>query len=240
MARPTALAPRLTSLEGARLGLFGTRPGGSSKATEDSVYALLDAIGNQLDTWFGLSSRPTFRRAVAGVRSPSEVLDEAAQACDAVVLGIGDCHHGSAANFTDVWELEARGVPVACIDTPRRTPRITKSARTFSVDYYRLDRRVKQWMRKGEDKLIAEFESQGLHRALRLAGARPGDTVRVGTTELELWPWPDSAGMAVQGTDGILHPHYIETAPLDTDHPETNAGRALELAARIASHLAPI
>ena len=67
-----------------------------------------------------------WHRAGASGRSPLGMLDEIAAESDAVLMGIGDCHPGSACSLTEVWELEQRGVPVAYVDTPRRMPRIEK------------------------------------------------------------------------------------------------------------------
>src|SRR5688572_11196481 len=141
---PTTLAPRLKTLKAARLGLYKVRPGGSSKSTEQSVCELVEAIGDLLVRHTGATELDSWTRTRSAERNKSSVLDEIAEASDAVVMGIGDCHHGSAMNFTEVWELEARGVPVAYIDTPRRTPRITREGDTFVIDYFRLESRVKR------------------------------------------------------------------------------------------------
>src|SRR5438309_198144 len=55
------------------------------------------------------------------------------------------------------------------------------------------------------------FEKWGLHRALRLAGAKAGDTVRVGALEAELWDYPPKL---LEGWDGPAEFSYVEIPSL--------------------------
>ena len=90
-----------------------------------------------------------------------KMLDEIATQSDAVLMGMGDCHHGSACSLTEVWELEQRGVPVAYVDTPRRVPRVEKDGDVFVIDYFMLEKRVPRWKRQGMEMLRSQFELQG-------------------------------------------------------------------------------
>ena len=137
------LAPRLKTLDGARLGLYLARPGGSSKQTERSVYKLLRE----------------------------------------------------------------------------------------------LEQRVPSWKRQGMDMLRGQFELQGINRSLRLAGARPGDRIRVDKTEFDLREYPDVTWMSSDGTDGILHYDYVLIEPLSTTNPDANVARAEEIMPRVVEAL---
>ena len=231
------LAPRLKSLEGARLGLYLARPGGSSRQTERSVYELLRKIGALIEEAYPIAAVRKWHRAHASRRSPLEMLDEVAAESDAVLMGVGDCHHGSACSLTEVWELEQRGVPVAYIDTPRRVPRIEKDGDVFVIDYFMLEKRVPRWNRQGIEKMRGQFELQGINRSLRLAGAAPGDRIRVDKVEFDLWEYPDSTWMSSDGTDGVLHYEYVLTEPLSTTDPGENVARAKELMPRVVEAL---
>ena len=235
--KATKLAPRLKSLDGARLGLYLARPGGASKQTERSVYKLLRRIAALIEKAHPIAGVREWHRASASRRSPLETLDEIAAESDAVLMGIGDCHHGSACSLTEVWELEERGVPVAYIDTPRRVPRIEKDGDVFVIDYFMLEKRVPRWKRQGMDMLRGQFELQGINRSLRLAGAKPGDRIRIDEVEFDLWEFADSTRMSSDGTDGMLHYDYVLTEPLSTTDPDENVARAAELMPRIVNAL---
>ncbi len=114
-----------------------------------------------------------------------------------------------------MFEFEARGLPVAYVDTPGRVPRVRRRNGVFVIEY-----KAARMMKQPPDQLPSSaypvvfakgFEQFGFHRALRLAGARPGDRVRVGELELELWEYPEPK---LKGTtDGIRNYRYIETPP---------------------------
>ena len=166
-----------------------------------------------------------------------KMLDEIATQSDAVLMGMGDCHHGSACSLTEVWELEQRGVPVAYVDTPRRVPRIEKDGDVFVIDYFMLEQRVPRWKRQGMEMLRGQFELQGINRSLRLAGAKPGDRIRVDKAEFDLWEYPDATWMSSDGTAGILHYDYVLIEPLSTTNPDANVARAEELMPRVVEAL---
>jgi hypothetical protein len=134
-----------------------------------------------------------------------EILSE----CDALVVGPSDCGHGSSCSLHDIFELEARGIPVAWIDTPGRVPKVERVGRVYIIDYatnFMIERVVDQHGIRPAS-LARTFEKFGFHRALRVAGAKPGDRVRVGKAEFELWPYPPPK---LEGsTDGVLGYPYI-------------------------------
>ena len=235
--RATKLAPRLQTLEGARLGLYLARPGGSSKQTERSVYELLRKIAGSIEEAYPIADVREWHRSSSSRRSPLEMLDEIATESDAVLMGMGDCHHGSACSLTEVWELEQRGVPVAYVDTPRRVPRIEKHGDVFVIDYFMLEKRVPRWKKQGMEIMRGQFELQGINRSLRLAGAAPGDRIRVDKVEFDLWEYPDSTWMSSDGTDGVLHYDYVLTEPLSTTDPSENVARAEDLMPRVVEAL---
>ena len=96
------LAPRLCSLEGARIGLLSTG--------KRNCDLLLGAIGDLLVERHG--ARPAERWTKPSVYrfSPRTRLEEIQRSCDAAVVGMGDCGHGSACTFHDVFWLEEHGI----------------------------------------------------------------------------------------------------------------------------------
>ena len=134
-------------------------------------------------------------------------------------------------------ELEQRGVPVAYVDTPRRVPRVEKDGDVFVIDYFMLEKRVPRWKRQGMETLRGQFELQGINRSLRLAGAKPGDRIRVDKAEFDLWEYPDATWMSSDGTAGILHYDYVLIEPLSTTNPDANVARAEELMPRVVEAL---
>ena len=231
--RATKLAPRLRTLRDKRLGLVIARPGGSSKQTERSVSELLRRLAALVEQRHGVASVREWRKPTPRLRMDADVIDEIVAECDAVIMGIGDCHMGSACSLTNVWELEERGVPVAYVDTPRRVPRVERDGEVFVIDYFALERRVPRWKREGVEKLRGAFELQGINRALRLAGARPGARIRVDKVEFDLWAYPDATWMSSEGTDGVADYQYLLTEPLSRNDPMSNAARAEELVPRV-------
>lgn len=144
--------------------------------------------------------------------APRVVSQIAAQA-RAVVAGPGDCGHGSACSLLDALQLESAGLPVAWVDTPSRVPHVERRRGRYVIEYA-----GNRWIdRPGADRdpskpavrerMRKTFEKFGFHRALRLAGARAGDTVVVGSLELELWDYPDVSYPHIP--DGIRDYAYI-------------------------------
>ena len=62
--------------------------------------------------------------------------------------------------------------------------------------------------------MLKQFERQGIYRALRQAGAKPGDRVRLLDFEFELDELPPAPRGWLPSSDGIPGYAYIETAPI--------------------------
>jgi hypothetical protein len=77
-----ALAPRLASLRGARLGLID-----NSKRNAD---AFLDALAALLADGYGVAGVERYRKASPSVPTPPEVLARLVEGCDAVVHAVAD------------------------------------------------------------------------------------------------------------------------------------------------------
>ena len=89
----------------------------------------------------------------------------------------------------------------------------------------------------GRAKLATEFELQGLHRALRLSGARPGDRIRIGERETALWEYPLTITAVMGEDDGMRDYPYVLTDPLSVHDPDENIGRAEALASKVVEML---
>ena len=77
-----AMAPRLSTLDGKRLGLLSTG--------KRNCDVLLDEIGALLSDAFDLAEVHTWRKPSVYRFSPLRRLNEIAERCDAVVAGVGD------------------------------------------------------------------------------------------------------------------------------------------------------
>ena len=76
------LAPRLKTLDGARLGLLST-----GKKHCDSIVG---AIGELLGERYGLASIQSWSKPSVYRFSPRKRMEEIKEQCDAVVAGVGD------------------------------------------------------------------------------------------------------------------------------------------------------
>ena len=76
------MAPRLQTLEGARLGLLST---GKRNCDE-----LLAEIGSLLGEQYRFASVKSWRKSSVYKIAPQRKLDEMVEQCDAVVAGVGD------------------------------------------------------------------------------------------------------------------------------------------------------
>ena len=114
----------------------------------------------------------------------------------------------------DVFELEQHGVPVAYVDTPGRVPHIERDGKVF-VLRYQTNRFLKIAGLPAVPlaKKQRTFERAGIHRALRVAGAKPGDRVRVDEVEFELWDYPTPDTTRLPSSDGVRDYPYIEVPP---------------------------
>jgi hypothetical protein len=195
------LATRLKSLNGARLGFLENRKKHSDVFVRELRKSICEeASPAKIRTWTKTSVYGALAKRAMG-----EILS----GCDALVVGPSDCGHGSSCSLHDIFELESRGIPVAWIDTPGRVPKIARVRGAYVIEYatnFMIERAVEQYgVRPGS--LARAFEKFGFHRALRVAGAKPGDRVRVGKVDFELWPYPPPK---LEGsTDGVLGYPYI-------------------------------
>jgi hypothetical protein len=195
------LAARLKSLNGARLGFLDNRKKHADVFIKELRASICKEVSPaQTRTWTKTSVYGALSKTTMG-----EILAE----CDALVVGPSDCGHGSSCSLHDIFELESRGIPVAWIDTPGRVPKIARVGRAYSIEYatnFRIEQAADQ---RGIQpaSLARAFEKFGFHRALRAAGAKPGDQVRVGKVQVELWPYPPPKLEA--STDGVVGYPYI-------------------------------
>jgi Obg family GTPase CgtA-like protein len=230
-------ARRATTLDGRRLGVVVVRPGASTAAIKRSTGELLARIAARIAREYRLAGVATWHKSQGTPSAPKE-LDEIAAGCDVVVMGIGDCRNGSASRLTDVFELERRGVPVAYIDTPCRIPRVSRANGVYVVEYAYLERWAKRWRpSRAEDRgrLEQEFQNQGLARALRQAGCRPGDRVNLAGREFEVWD--RLLDGETDYSDGIKDYEYVVTEPLDKNDPDEIVRRASKLTPRVVAML---
>jgi hypothetical protein len=216
-----SLAPRLATLAGARLAVFRNRKQGSQPFAEGLAAGLRDDLGAEPRAWVTSSPYAPLTRAAR-----AEILAWA----DGAVAAPGDCGHGSSVLRHDIFTLEAGGCPVAWVDTPGRMPRVSRRDRTFEIDDAATRYLVADVAKEGgidtpggRARAIDTFEKFGLHRALRRAGARPGDTVRVRDLEATLWDYPPPC---LAGWDGVADYPYVEIPALRGQDPDDLRRRA--------------
>jgi len=113
-AKPAApRAPRLSSLEGKRVGLLIN--------TKTNARPFLEEVGRLLEDRYGVTlTRRT--KVNFAVPEPEDVIKELVAENDVVITGVGDCGSCSAAAAADGVVLEAAGVPVAAIITDSFKP----------------------------------------------------------------------------------------------------------------------
>lgn len=87
----------------------------------------------------------------------------------------------------DTIELELRGVPVALITATGRMVEVAKRDGIFEITHA-FAAKIASTM--GSDWGTKQLSKFGYHRALRLAGCRAGDQVRLGDALVE-WQYPD-------------------------------------------------
>jgi hypothetical protein len=78
----SALAPRLSGLQGKRLGLLDNS---KSKAGK-----ILDTVATILNTRYGFTDIVRHRKPSASKPAAPEAIDALAKTCDLVVVGVGD------------------------------------------------------------------------------------------------------------------------------------------------------
>ncbi len=128
---------------------------------------------------------------------------------------------------------------MAWVDTPGRVPIVRCSRGAYTIEYaagvmlaraagHEDQPAVRKWLEK-------VFEQFGLHRALRLAGAKPGDTVKVGELTVALWDYPEPKHPA--SCEGVANYAYIVTEPIVKLAGAGLQTRAQELAPLVESAL---
>lgn len=122
-----SLAPPLATLAGATIGLYSNE---KFNATQ-----LLDLIGETLVKEHGVSHLVRGRIMPNRVMDPGEWGPDLA-ACDAVIVGTGDCGSCSSSGILDVIELAAMGVPAVLVATApfRLAIEATKATRSGLED----------------------------------------------------------------------------------------------------------
>jgi hypothetical protein len=112
--KPAAvLAPRLSSLQGKRVGLLIN--------TKMNARPFLEEVGRLLQERYDVTLTERTKVNFA-VPEPEDVIKELAAETDAIVTGVGDCGSCSAAAAADGVVFEAAGVPVAAIITDSFIP----------------------------------------------------------------------------------------------------------------------
>jgi hypothetical protein len=81
-ADPHALAPRLSNLQGKTVGLIDNHKGNAN------VY--LEALGQLLQADYGVERVVTYRKISQSMPIPSEMLDQLASTCDALIHAVAD------------------------------------------------------------------------------------------------------------------------------------------------------
>ncbi len=78
----SSLAPRLSGLQGKRVGLLD-----NSKA---KAGKMLDAVAAILHAQYGFTDIVRYRKPSASKPAAPEMIDELASTCDLVIVGVGD------------------------------------------------------------------------------------------------------------------------------------------------------
>jgi hypothetical protein len=113
-AKPAAVrAPRLSSLQGKRVGLLIN--------TKINARPFLEEVGRLLQERYDVTLTERTKVNFA-VPEPEDVIKELAAEADAIITGVGDCGSCSAAAAADGVVFEAAGVPVAAIITDSFIP----------------------------------------------------------------------------------------------------------------------
>jgi hypothetical protein len=109
-ARRTVLAARKPDLRGSRVGLLAN--------VKRNAEQFLDEVGALLQQEHRAAGVVRRKKMSITDPVPPDILAELVAACDAVVVGVGDCGSCSASAVADGLALEAAGVPavVVCSD----------------------------------------------------------------------------------------------------------------------------
>jgi hypothetical protein len=101
------LAPRRTSLAGARVGLMDN--------TKHNAALLLAEIGKLLATEHGATVTVEATKANFAAPAEADLVERYRQGCDVVLTGVGDCGSCSASAVADGILFEQAGLPAAVI-----------------------------------------------------------------------------------------------------------------------------
>ncbi|NDL56511.1 UGSC family (seleno)protein [Phytoactinopolyspora mesophila] len=101
--------PVVSSLDGLRVGLL--------ENTKRNADRILDAVGAALDEAHGGVELVRRTKTQFAMPLDEELLADLKNACDVVVVGVGDCGSCSAAAVADGIALERAGLPAAVICT---------------------------------------------------------------------------------------------------------------------------
>ena len=82
VAEPQRLAPRLASLQGTTVGLI------DNHKRNANVY--LEELGRLLQQGYGVAHVVTYRKISQSLPTPSEVLDQLANQCEAIIHAVAD------------------------------------------------------------------------------------------------------------------------------------------------------
>ncbi|UOR01800.1 hypothetical protein MUN77_00280 [Leucobacter allii] len=101
--------PRLSSLQGARIGLLDN--------TKHNAGLFLERVAARLRADYGAEVALVEVKRNFSVPLEQEVIDRFAERCDAVIGGVGDCGSCSAAAVTDGIAFQRAGLPAAVVLT---------------------------------------------------------------------------------------------------------------------------
>jgi hypothetical protein len=82
IAEQYELAPRLPQLQGATVGLIDNH--------KKNVDVYLAELGRQLQKGYGVTRLVTYRKVSQSLPTPSDMLDQLASECDAIIHAVAD------------------------------------------------------------------------------------------------------------------------------------------------------
>lgn len=105
--RSAVLAPQRARLTGATIGLL--------ENTKQNAALFLEELGKLLRERHGVATTLARTKTNFALPVTEELMRELAEACDAVITGVGDCGSCSASAVADGVGFERRGIPAAVI-----------------------------------------------------------------------------------------------------------------------------
>lgn len=103
----------------------------------------------------------------------------------------------------DLIELESRGLPTAYIATTARVPVVRKHRGAYHLRHAFLPKYLASWRQRGFSPGLHHILARmGIHRALRVAGCKAGDTVYLDDTPVP-WEYPNAEQEAKARLPGI-------------------------------------